>query len=83
MSIQFKRNGKWVELQTFSNNEVIDYLVSKLNADKIRLKLSAMPKLCNVVMAKFEYVNFIIHAKDTFIELSFNIADNEKNVLCN
>ena len=78
MSISFEREGKWVELQTFSNKEVIEYLTLKLNANENRFKVSANPKFCDGVMAKFEDVNFIIHADKTQIELSFDRADTEK-----
>lgn len=78
MSISFEREERWVELQTFSNKEVIEYLTSKLNAAKNRFKVSANPKFCNGVMAKFENVNFIIHAEKTWIELSFDRADTKK-----
>ncbi len=79
MSISFEREEKWVELQTFSIEEVIEYLTSKLNANKNCFKVSAKPKFCkDVVMAKFEDVNFIIHAKKTWIEISFDRADTEK-----
>ncbi len=78
MSISFEREDRWVELQTFSDSEVIEYLTSKLNSDKNRFKVVASPKFCNCVMAKFEDVNFIIHADYTWIELSFDRADTEK-----
>lgn len=78
MSIGFKRSGKWVELQTFSNEEVTEYLTSKFKDNKNRFRVLAKPKFCNGVMAKFENVNFIIHAEKTWIELSFERADTEK-----
>lgn len=78
MSISFKRDEKWVELHEFSNNEVISYLSSELNTDKPRFKLSARPKFCNGIMAKFDDVNFIIYANKTWIELSFEMTDEEK-----
>jgi hypothetical protein len=78
MSISFVRNGKLVELQEFSNHEVIEYLAKKLNIDKTRFKLVAKPKFCNGVMAKIDDANFIIHANKTWIELSFDQADSEK-----
>ena len=76
MSISFERNEKWVELQTFSNNEVISYLALKLNTDVPRFKLSAKPRFCNGVMAKLNDTNFIIHAEKTWIELSFEKANS-------
>ena len=78
MSISFERDDRWVELQEFSNNDVINYLASKLNINKPRFKISANPKFCNGIMAKVDDVNFIIHAKHTWIELSFNQDDAEK-----
>ena len=78
MSIRFSRNGKWVDLQTFSNNEVISYLTLKLNIDAPRFKLSARPKFCNGVMAKLDDTNFIIHAEKTWVELSFDKANAPK-----
>lgn len=78
MSISFERNGKWVALQEFSNDDVINYLALKLNIDKPRFKISAKPKFCNGVMALVDDVNFILHAKHTWVELSFNQANAEK-----
>ena len=78
MSISFERNGKWVELQEFSNHEVGEYLVSKLNINNPRFKVVAKPKFCNGVMAKLDGVDFIIHAKKTWVEVSFNQDDAEK-----
>ena len=78
MSISFEREERWVELETFSNNEVIEYLALKLNINKPRFKFSAKPKFCNGVMVKFDNVNFIIYATKTWIELSFEQANAEK-----
>lgn len=78
MSISFERNGEWVNLHEFSNSEVISYLESKLNTDKIRFKLIATPKFCNGVMVKLDDVNFLVYADKTWIELSFERADAEK-----
>ncbi len=78
MSISFERNGKWVELQEFSNHEVSEYLASKLNIIDSRFSVVAKPKFCNGVMAKLDDVDFIIHAKHTWVELSFNQANAER-----
>ena len=78
MSISFERNEKWIELQEFSNHEVSEYLASKLNISGSRFKVVAKPNLCNGVMAKFDDVDIIIHAKHTWVELSFNQDDAEK-----
>ena len=78
MTISFEREGRWVELNEFSNNEVIEYLALKLNINKPRFKFSAKPKFCNGVMVKFDDVNFIIYADKTWIELSFEQANAEK-----
>ena len=73
MSITFNRNNKWVDLETFSTDEVVSYLSSQLNtADAIHFEVVAEPHFCNVVMARFDNVNFIIHAEATCIELSFD-----------
>lgn len=78
MAISFARKGKWVELNEFSNQEVIEYLASKLNTEKNYFKLLAQPKFCNGVMVEFDGVNFIIYAKNTWIELSFEKANAQK-----
>ena len=73
MSITFNRNNKWVNLETFSTDEVVSYLSSQLNtADAIHFEVVAEPKFCNVVMARIDNVDFIIHADLTYIELSFD-----------
>ena len=77
-SISFKRNGKEVVLNCFSNDDVISYLTLKLNTDVPRFKILAKPKVCNGVMAKLDDTSFIIHAEYTWIELSFNKADTPK-----
>lgn len=78
MSISFERKGKWVNVQTFFTKEVIEYLTSKLNTNQSHFKVSAKPKFCKCVMAKFEDVNFIICAEKTWIEISFDKANAEK-----
>ena len=78
MSISFERNGKWVELQEFSNTDVIDYLASKLNINNPHFRVVAKPRFCNGVMAKFDDVYFVIYANKTYIELSFQQIYAEK-----
>ena len=78
MSISFERNGKMVNLQTFSNNEVVSYLSSRLNNGAQRFMLIAKPKFCNGVMVRYDDVYFIIHAERTYVELSFNRNDISK-----
>lgn len=78
MSISFKRNGKWVELETFSNNDVIGYLGSKLNINNPNLIIAARPKFCNGIMAKYDDAYFVIYANKTYIELSFQQIYAEK-----
>lgn len=78
MSVSFWRKDRWVELEYFSNSEVIVYLALRLNISKPRFKISAEPKFCNGVMVKFDDVNFIIYADKTWIELSFEQANAEK-----
>ena len=72
MSITFERNGKCVKLQTFSTDEVVSYLSSQLNTDAIHFEIVAELKFRNVVMARIDNVDFIIHADQTYIELSFD-----------
>lgn len=71
MSISFRQNGKSVELEELSNNDVIWYLTSKLNINNPHLKIAARPKFCNGIMAIYDDVYFVIHANRTYIELSF------------
>lgn len=78
MSVSLWRKDRWVELEYFSNSEVIVYLALRLNISKPRFKISAEPKFCNGVMVKFDDVNFIMYADKTWIELSFEQANAEK-----
>ena len=84
MSISFKRNEKWVELEFFYNNDVIEYLDSKLNINNHCFKMAARPKICDGIMAKYDDVYFVIHANKTYIELSFqkNNAEKMSDVIC-
>lgn len=77
MPPSFERKGRQVP-KTFSNSEVIEYLTAKLNADRPRFKISAMPKFCNGVMAKLDDTYFIVYASNTWIEISFDRADAGK-----
>lgn len=78
MSITIERNGELVKLETFSNKDVVMYLMLTLNADEKRFKVVATPKFCNGIMAKFDDVDFIIYARNTCIELSFDKTDAKK-----
>lgn len=77
-SVSFWREDRYVELECFSTSEVIEYLALKLNINKLRFKISAEPLFCNVVMVKFDDVNFIIYAEATWIQLSFEQENAEK-----
>lgn len=72
MSIRFRRNGKVVELQCFSNRDVVWYLEETLNTDDLRFRVVSKLKLGNCVMAKFDDVYFMIYADKTSIEITFD-----------
>ena len=77
MPPSFERKGRQVP-KTFSNNEVIKYLKTKLNTDEHRFEILAKPKFCNGVLAKLDDTPFIVYANNTWIEISFDRADAEK-----
>lgn len=74
------RNGKneEVTVEEFTNKEVIQYLTLKLNTREPRFSLVAKPKFCDVVMVRLDDVNFLVHARHTWIELSFDQKDSKK-----
>lgn len=78
MSITLKRNGKWVELQYFSNKEVSRYLAITLNANIPRFREVAKLKFGNSIMAKYDDAYFMIYADKTWIEISFDGYYREK-----
>ena len=73
MSIKVKRNGKQVELQCFSNDEIVKYLTESFNAKFLKFRLVAKTRIHHhTVMAKYRGVYFMINSKETWIELCFD-----------
>ncbi len=78
MSITLERNGKWIELQYFSNEEVVRYLAVTLNANNFRFRKVSKLKFGNSIMAKYDDAYFMIYADKTWIEMSFDGNYREK-----
>lgn len=78
MSITLQRNGKFVELYEFSNEEVVKYLSAKLNTKAVRFRVISKPKFGNSIMVKYDDVYFMIYAYRTCIEFSFEGIYREK-----
>lgn len=72
--VSFLRNGKNIELNTFSSKEVVQYLKEELHKEEF--KVLAIPKWCHGILASINGTSFIIYAKfSTYIELSYNSDD--------
>jgi hypothetical protein len=78
MSITFERNEKWVELQCFSNKEVVRYLSVTLNANAFRFREVSKLMFGDCIMAKYDDTYFMIYADKTWIEISFDGNHREK-----
>ena len=78
MSITFQRNGRWVELKEFSNEEVSRYLAETLNDATVQFREVANLKFGASIMAQYDDVHFLICAKETWIEIAFDGNDREK-----
>ncbi len=79
--ISFERDDRWVELETFSSEDVVNYLDKALNEnqEKKRFESLATSKWCKGILASFEGTSFIIFANlSTCIEFTFNVRDFEK-----
>lgn len=79
--ISFQRGDRWVKLETFSSNDVAEYLDKALNKKlhKRRFEVLANPKWCKGILATIDGTSFIICADFcTWIELSFNVKDIAK-----
>ena len=72
MSVNLERKNRFVELETFTTDDILTHLSLRLNVIDPHLRITGRPKFCNGVMAKFDNTSFIIHAEETSIELSFD-----------
>ena len=72
----YNDDGKWVELETFTSEDVAEYLNKALNKElhKRRFKILANSKLGKGILATIDGTSFMISANyATWIELSFNV----------
>lgn len=65
-------------LKTEWNNEVVQYLASKLNTINPRIIVLSKSAFINATLAKFDNVSFIINAANECLELSFAKVDEDK-----
>ena len=70
--ISFERNGKKVELESFTNNDVEVYLRSKLQ------HFIKMGNNGDATIVVYKNVKFGIYAHDSLIGLMYSVRDKEK-----
>jgi len=79
--ISFYKGNRWVELETFTVEDVVEYLNKELNKSfhKKRFEILATSIMRKVILTSIDGTNFVINANyATWIELSYNIQDRTK-----